>query len=168
MMPLSLDLAGRRVVAVGGGPVAARRVRDFLAAGAEVQVVAPQLCPALAELVGEVTWHSRCYRDGDLEGAWLVHTATGDPLVDARVAADAERRRAWCVHSGRAARGSAAVPARTSIRTADGEVTLAVNSGDPRRSVAVRDYLAGLLPEAPLQRRRPALRHRATSLRRSA
>lgn len=168
MMPLSLDLAGRRVVAVGGGPVAARRVRDFLAAGAEVHVVAPQLCPALAELVGEVTWHPRRYRDGDLEGAWLVHTATGDPLVDARVAADAERRRAWCVHSGRAVRGTAAIPARTSIRTADGEVTLAVTSGDPRRSVAVRDYLAALLPEAPLQRRRPAVRHRAATLRRSA
>lgn len=160
MLPMSLDLAGRRVVAVGGGPVAARRVRDFVAAGADVHVVAPLLCPALSAMVGDITWFPRPYRDGDLEGAWLVHTATGDPLVDARVATDAERRRTWCVHSGRAVRGSAAVPARTTVRTGDGQVTLAVTSGDPRRSVAVRDYLAALLPDAPLQRLRPPLRHR--------
>ena len=167
MLPMALDLAGRRVVAVGGGPVAARRVRDFVAAGADVHVIAPALCPVLAATVDDITWYPRPYLEGDLEGAWLVHTATGDPMVDARVAAEAERRRAWCVHSGRATRGSAAVPARTTVRTADGQVTLAVTSGDPRRSVAVRDYLAALLPDAPLQRRRPPLRHR-TALGRTA
>ena len=168
MFPFALDLAGRRVVAIGGGPVSARRVRDFVAAGADVHVVSPEICPALEAMLGEITWHAHTYRDGDLEGAWLVHTATGDPLVDVRVAAEAESRRTWCVNSGRASRGTAAVPARTSVRTMDGEVTVAVTSGDPRRSVAVRDYLASLLPDAPLYRRRPLRSHRSPLLRRSA
>ena len=168
MFPFALDLAGRRVVAIGGGPVSARRVRDFVAAGADVHVVSPQICAALEVMLGDITWHARTYRDGDLEGAWLVHTATGDPLVDVRVAAEAESRRTWCVNSGRVSRGSAAVPARTSVRTMDGEVTVAVTSGDPRRSVAVRVYLAALLPDAPLHRRRPVRQHRTAPLRRSA
>ena len=168
MFPFALDLAGRRVVAIGGGPVSARRVRDFVAAGADVHVVSPEICPALEAMLVDITWYARTYRDGDLEGAWLVHTATGNPLVDVRVAAEAESRRTWCVNSGRVSRGTAAVPARTSVRTMDGEVTVAVTSGDPRRSVAVRDYLASLLPDAPLYRRRPLRSHRSPLLRRSA
>ena len=153
-MPLALDLAGRRVVTVGGGPVTARRVRDFVAAGADVVVVAPELCAEVAGLLGRITWLSRRYRDGDLAGAWLVHVATGDEFTDARVAADCEAARIWCVSAGRAGRGSARVPARTTLGLPDGPVTLAVTSGDPRRSVAIRDYLAALLPYAPLRARR--------------
>lgn len=152
MFPFALDVAGRRVVAVGGGRVAARRVRDLLDAGAVVTVVSPRLCPALEAMGERFTWLDREFVDGDLAGAWMVHTATGNPMVDARVAAEAEAQQTWCVHAGRAARGSAAVPARASVATDGGEVTLAVTSGDPRRSVAVRDYLAGLLPVAPLAR----------------
>ena len=36
VLPLHLSLAGRRVVVVGGGPVAARKVAACLAAGADV------------------------------------------------------------------------------------------------------------------------------------
>ncbi len=156
-MPLALDLAGRRVVAIGGGSVTARRVRDFVAAGAEVVVVAPELCTELAGLLGQISWLARRYVAGDLTGAWLVHVATGNEFTDARVAADCEDRRIWCVAAGRAGRGSARVPARTTLGLPDGSVTLAVTSGDPRRSVAIRDYLAALLPYAPLRARRRSL-----------
>ena len=88
-LPLVLDLTDRLVVAVGGGPVAARRVKVFLAEGARVRVVAPYLCEDLRDLVheGDVAWHVRDYAGpADLAGAWLVHTATGDKQVDAAVA----------------------------------------------------------------------------------
>ena len=49
--PLGLRLDGRRVVVVGGGPVAARRTRGLLDAGAIVAVVAPYVCEDLAELL---------------------------------------------------------------------------------------------------------------------
>ena len=48
--PLSLDLHGRRVLVVGGGPVAARRATGCVAAGALVTVVAPEVCESLSEL----------------------------------------------------------------------------------------------------------------------
>ena len=46
--PLQLSLAGRRVVVVGGGPVAARKVAACLAADADVLVVAPYACERIA------------------------------------------------------------------------------------------------------------------------
>ena len=42
-----LDLAGRRVVVVGGGSVAQRRLAGLLAAGAVVEVIAPEVTPAV-------------------------------------------------------------------------------------------------------------------------
>src|SRR5215475_5750324 len=95
--PLLLDLTGRRVVVVGGGPVALRRARGLLAAGALVHVVAPHVLPELVSL--GVALHRRAYADGDLDGAWLAQACTDDPAVNAAVAAEAERRRVPCVRA---------------------------------------------------------------------
>lgn len=172
--PLGLRVAGRLTVVVGGGPVAARRTRGLLEAGARVRLVAPSVCEDLAERVaaGDVTWVRRDYRAGDLDGAWLVHTATGDADVDALVAADAQTDRVFCVTAGDAQVGTAWVPAVARTRVpgppdgadlANGagageggsaEVSVAVNAGrDPRRAQRVRDAVAALLDagELPLR-----------------
>ncbi|WP_263730420.1 uroporphyrinogen-III C-methyltransferase [Cellulomonas sp. SG140] len=156
--PLTLSVAGRRVLVVGGGPVAARRARTLVDAGAAVHVVAPQADPSLADLAAEgtITWSGRRYRSGDLDGAWLVHTATGDPDVDGQVLADADAARVWCVHAGDAAQATAWVPA---VATVD-DVVVAVNAGgDPRRASGLRDAIGALLKSGSLplrRRRRPA------------
>ena len=82
-LPLLLDVTGRRVVVVGGGPVAARRARMLVEAGARVEVVAPWACEELwAEHdAAALRLVLREYEHGDLSGAWLVHTATGDPAA---------------------------------------------------------------------------------------
>ncbi|TGY81887.1 NAD(P)-dependent oxidoreductase, partial [Cellulomonas shaoxiangyii] len=131
--PLLLDVAGRRVVVVGGGPVAARRVRGLLVDGADVHVVAPAVCEDLRDLAaaGGVTWHAREYAAGDLDGAWLVHTATGDRCTDDAVAAAAESARTWCVRADDASASAAWTPAVARA----GDVTVAVTAGgDPRRA----------------------------------
>lgn len=162
--PLGLKVAGRLVVVVGGGPVAARRARSLVEAGARVRVVAPDVCEELSVLArvsapGAVELVARAYRAGDLDEAWLVHTATGSPAVDQQVSDDAERARVFCVTAGDASVGSAWVPAvaRTAL-TDDAEVTVAVTAGrDPRRATAVRDAVAAALQTGtlPLRRRRP-------------
>ncbi len=102
---LTLDLTARRVLVVGGGPSAADRAAELVEAGAAVLVVAPVLCDALVELVDAelVRWRAREFRAGDLDGVWLVHAASGDPVVDEAVALLAESARLWCVRDdGRA------------------------------------------------------------------
>ena len=96
--PLHLDVRGRRVLVVGGGPVAARRATSLADAGAEVVVVAPYVCEDIA---GDARLHValREWTADDLEGTWLVHTATGEPPIDSAVAHEAEARRIWCVRA---------------------------------------------------------------------
>jgi uroporphyrin-III C-methyltransferase / precorrin-2 dehydrogenase / sirohydrochlorin ferrochelatase len=153
--PLMLDLSGRRAVVVGGGPVAARRVRGLLDAAAEVVVVAPELCEDLAVLTGDqqVSWLPREYAAGDLDGAWVVQTATGDVSTDAQVAAEAEAAGIWCVRASDATHSAAWTPATARVD----DVTIAVSAGrDPRRARAIKDRIATQLETGEL----PVRRHR--------
>jgi len=90
-VPILVDGTGLRVLIVGGGPVAARKVAAFLQAGARVRVVAPQATESIRALVGstQVEWLARAYEPADLGDAQLVIAATDDRAVNAKVADDA-------------------------------------------------------------------------------
>ena len=151
--PLLLDVSDRRVLVVGGGSVAARRARAVAAAGARVEVVAPEVCDDLREAAatGAVTWSRRPFAADDVDGAWLVHACTDDPAVNAAVAAAADAQRVWCVRADDAAATTASVPAVARR----GEVTVAVSGGgDPGRAIAVRDAVQALLDTGALPVRR--------------
>lgn len=151
--PLGLDLTNKRVLVVGGGAVATRRAHALAHAGARVEVVTPWADDDLWAMADshEVRLTLREYALGDETGAWLVHTCTGDATVDDRVAAACEVSRTWCVRADDHTASSAWVPAVARR----GEVTVAVTSnGDPRRSVALRDTIDGLLSDGTLSERR--------------
>lgn len=161
-LPLTVGLAGREVLLVGAGPVSARRARTFLEAGAHLRVVAPAIAPEMADVMAGagdgVVVVVRSFIPADLDTPWMVHVATGDAQVDAEIAARCEARRIWCVTAGDAALGSVRVPARTAVATPAGLVRIAVDSGDPRRSVRVGRHVARSLATAPAglrARRRP-------------
>jgi precorrin-2 dehydrogenase/sirohydrochlorin ferrochelatase len=90
--PLFLDLDGKRVVVIGGGGVAERKVRSVLECGAKVTVVAPRLTTGLRELVsrGRISHEERAYGSGDLDGLVVAFVAVDDPEVSAAAAKDAE------------------------------------------------------------------------------
>lgn len=86
-----IDGAGLRVLVVGGGPVAARKLGAFLQAGARVRVVAPDATAEIRALsdARQVEWLAREYLPADLGDAQLVIAATADRAVNAKVGADA-------------------------------------------------------------------------------
>jgi uroporphyrin-III C-methyltransferase/precorrin-2 dehydrogenase/sirohydrochlorin ferrochelatase len=142
--PVGLRLHGRRVVVVGGGRVAHRRVTGLLEAGAQVAVVSPEVTPALEGLVerSALEWLRRPYRDGDLAGAWYAVAATDDPAVNAAVATEAERTHTFCARADDRAASSVWTPA---VGRQDDLVIGVHGGGDPQRAVGVRDaVLAGL------------------------
>ena len=153
---LGLRLAGRRVLVVGGGAVASRRIPVLLGAGADVVLVSPEVTGSLQALAedGRITWQRRGYQTGDCEGAWLVcacapgtavaaageeaAAAAGAGLpVNEAVAAEAEQRHIWCVRADNREQSAAWTPA---TGTAAG-VKVGVLSGEPRRSAAIRDAI---------------------------
>ncbi len=142
--PVGLRLLGRRVVVVGGGQVAHRRVAGLLEAQATVTVVSPEVTPALEALVapGSLSWTRRRYEPGDLAGAWYAVAATDDPAVNAAVAAEAEEARIFCARADDRSSSSVWTPATGR----HGDLVVGVHGGgDPQRAIAVRDaVVAGL------------------------
>lgn len=154
--PVGLRLAGRRVVVLGGGQVAQRRLPGLIAAGADVLLVSPSATPSVEAMAdaGEIRWERRAYRAGDLAGTWYALISTDDPVANAAASAEGEAERVWCVRSDDAGAATAWTPATGHN---DG-VTVAVLTGrDPRRSAAVRDAVVEGLREGTLA----APRHRA-------
>ncbi len=89
--PLFITLRERRVLVVGGGPVAARKVRSVINAGADIHVIAPTLCGSLATLAENdtITHDARNYEAGDATDFWLIVAATNDNAVNLQIAEDA-------------------------------------------------------------------------------
>jgi uroporphyrin-III C-methyltransferase / precorrin-2 dehydrogenase / sirohydrochlorin ferrochelatase len=110
---LGLRLRDRRVVVVGGGAVATRRIPALLDAGADIVLVSPSVTASLEDLAaaGRIRWEERRYADGDCVGAWLVCACTDDPAVNAAVAAAAEQQRTWYIRADDAQASAAWTPA---------------------------------------------------------
>lgn len=126
--PVSLKLEGRQAVVVGGREAAAGAAAALADGGARVAVIGPQVVERLEPLVraGRVEWTGREYAGpADLAGATVVAAASGDPELDARVAADARRVRALVFVASDPARGDLCLP--EVVRR--GGLTLAVDTG---------------------------------------
>jgi precorrin-2 dehydrogenase/sirohydrochlorin ferrochelatase len=89
--PVYLNLKGKRVIVVGGGEVAERKVESLLPCEPSVVVISPEVTRQLATLFSQkrIEWRNRPYTNGDCAGAALVFSATDDPEVSRAVYAEA-------------------------------------------------------------------------------
>ena len=144
-----LLLQGRKVVVVGGGCVARRRVPKLLEAGAVVEVISPEVHSRLARLAeaGAIAWHARDYAPSDLDDAWYVLALTDSSETNAAVVAEAEARHTYCVRADRADEGSAWTPATGDTA---GVTVAAITSHDPLRARRVRDRFLQVVNEESL------------------
>ncbi|MGP4053755.1 uroporphyrinogen-III C-methyltransferase [Mycobacterium sp. 4D054] len=131
---VGLRLAGKKVVVVGGGTVAQRRLPLLVASGADVHVITKAATPAV-EAIDGITLTLREFREGDLEGAWYVIAATDDPAVNAAIVSEAERRHVFCVRADVAVEGTAVTPATFDY---EGLSVGVLAGGEHRRSAGIR------------------------------
>lgn len=134
---VGLRLTGRKVVVVGGGSVAQRRLPLLVANGADVVVIAREATPVVEAMTG-ITLQLREFRRGDLEGAWYAIAATDDPAVNAAVVAEAEDRHIFCVRADVAIEGTAVTPASFEY---EGLSVGVLAGGEHRRSAAIRSAI---------------------------
>ncbi len=90
-----MRLESRRALVVGGGAVAAARVRHLLAAGAVVTVIAPEGPEIVDEITGlaargEIALARRGFRRSDVDGGAIAFAATGDVGADSEVSRAAQ------------------------------------------------------------------------------
>ena len=144
LLPLFLNLTGRTVVLVGGGPVATAKLRQLVAAGAHVRVIAPDMTDEIRDASPpSVAIQQRPFAPADLDEAWLV-VAAATPEVNRHVAEVAEARRIFVNAVDDPANATAFLGG---IVRRDG-VTLAIStSGDaPALTSLLREGLDALLP----------------------
>lgn len=143
--PAMLDLTGRRCVVIGGGAVAARKLRSLCAAGAQVTVVAPDFGPELrrsAEPFGEsCRLLQQKYAPEQLAGAFIVVAATDSFALNRQITAAAPL---LCNNVTEPQLGNFSVPA--SLKR--GRLTLALASGGmPAYTRFLKNYLERRLTE---------------------
>jgi siroheme synthase-like protein len=141
LLPLFVNLAGRRVLLVGGGGVAASKLGQLLASGASVRVVSPVASPEI-ESAG-VTVEYREFRPSDLDEVWLV-VAAATPEVNRVVAEAASVRRVFVNAVDDPANATAFL---SGVIRRDG-LTLAVSTSGhaPGLTALVREALDAVLP----------------------
>jgi siroheme synthase-like protein len=142
-LPVNLLVRGRRVVVVGAGRIAARKIEPLLDLGAEVVVVATGIGDEVRGWAdqGRCEVRVRPFAPADLDGAALVFTATDDPAVNAAVFAAAEERGIWANSADDP--GNCSFTLMSVVRRSD--LVLAIGTGG--RSPALATYLRRKLGE---------------------
>lgn len=139
--PINLNLAGRRVLLVGGGRIALRKAEQLLPCGADLTVIAP-------EIVGDfdglgVTLVRREYLSGDVEGFRLVITATGNVDVDQQIFDECESLGIWVNSADDPARCAFTLP--SVHRQGSVMVTVSTGGASPALSSRLRREIATLI-----------------------
>jgi siroheme synthase-like protein len=143
MLPIILDLRGRKALVVGGGRIAYRKAKALADEGAHVTVVSPVFVDDFLTMPN-ATLVQRTYETGDTEGFQLVITATGNHDVDQMIYNEGNARGTWV--------NSADDPDRCSFYLAathrDGNVIVAVSTEGKSPALAshLRNTIAAQLP----------------------
>jgi uroporphyrin-III C-methyltransferase/precorrin-2 dehydrogenase/sirohydrochlorin ferrochelatase len=157
---VGLRLTGKKVVVVGGGTVAQRRLPLLIANGADVHVITRSATPAVEGMPG-ITLTLRDFRAGDLDGAWYAIAATDDPSVNAAVVAEAERLHIFCVRADVAREGTAVTPASFEY---EGLSVGVLAGGEHRRSAAIRSAIHEALQQGLITADTPGVVHGGVAL----
>jgi precorrin-2 dehydrogenase/sirohydrochlorin ferrochelatase len=85
--PIMLKLAGKKIVVVGGGKVAERKILGLIDTKANITVVAPEISSELQQLAktGEIDWLTKTFSTEDIEGSFMVFAATNDKELNQRI-----------------------------------------------------------------------------------
>ena len=138
--PINLIVENKKCVVVGGGKVAYRKICDLLDAGAKVEVIAPEVCAEISNLVdaGKVTLISEKYSAEKISDGLILIAATDDAEVN-RLAAESARAKNFLVNVVTDFDGDFTVPSK--ISRGDFLLTISTGGNSPAFSKFVREML---------------------------
>ncbi len=143
-----LNLSGKQGIVVGGGAVAANKTETLLRSGVRVTVVAPELCPRLAELtlLGAIRHEAKRFQPGDLAAAEVVIAATDDASVNEAVSGAARALRIPVNVADNAALSSFIMPAL--VDRAPVQIAISTGGASPVLARKLRAMIETAVPHA--------------------
>lgn len=146
-MLLNVEISARKVLVIGGGKVACRKVKALLAANAELFVVAPEVTEEIAILgeIGRLTIRYAYYQERDLEGMFLVVAATDNAGTNRQIAYDAVQRGKIVCVADAPETGNCSFPAL--LRRGSIEIGVSTGGDCPSLAVELRDFIATFISE---------------------
>lgn len=140
LYPINLDVAGKPCVVVGGGKVALRKILGLLEAGARVNVIAPEICAGVAELVKLkiISWTQARF-SADLLGDELILIAATDSKEVNRQACEAAQARKILVNAVNIEGGNFYVP--STLRRDELLLTVSTGTHSPAFARFIRQML---------------------------
>jgi len=90
-LPITLDITGRKILVIGGGPDAAKKLKILLRFTRNVEVLADSVDDEIRET--GVVYHERQYHPDILDDYILVYVCLNDPVMEARIRRDGDERR---------------------------------------------------------------------------
>src|SRR5262245_51094609 len=143
--PVFIELLGKPVLVVGGGPVAERKVESLLEAEASITVVSPESTRGIVEHAerGELLLHRRRCRRCDINGVFIVFSATDDVAVQREISALARSKRILANTADQPALCDFIVPAI--VRRGDVLVAISTSGASPALAAELRERIESVL-----------------------
>lgn len=143
--PLYTDIRHFRILMVGGGAIALRRLKTLQLFHEHITVISPSVCKEIEDMAleGFATWISRSYVPGDLKGFDMVLAATDDREVNHGVFLEARREKILVNISDCKEECSFYFPSVIK----DGEIVIGVTSGcaDHKKTKQTADRIRSLI-----------------------
>ncbi len=141
LFPIFLKLEKRRCLVVGAGAIAEQKITGLLAAGADVHIVAPEAIEQVKVLAaeGRLKWFKRAFEASDVERAFLVVAATGDPGVNEEIYRLCESEGVLCNAVDEPERCHFYYPAV--VRRGDLQIAISTNGKSPALARRIRQEL---------------------------
>jgi len=91
--PIFIKLKGKKVLVVGGGTVATRKVKKLINYYPEITIVSPKITTELQRLISKhnLKYSQRNYRKSDLKNKWIIFVATDDKDLNKQISQDAKK-----------------------------------------------------------------------------
>jgi precorrin-2 dehydrogenase/sirohydrochlorin ferrochelatase len=145
MLPIILDLTGRKALVVGGGRIAYRKAKALADEGAHVTVISPDFVDDFSSMPNS-NLVQRTFEPGDTHGYQLVITATGDHAVDQLIYDEGNARGTWVNSADDPDRCAFTLPA--ALRRGDLMVTVSTGGASPALASWLRSHLElSIVPE---------------------
>lgn len=142
--PFFINLSGRKGLIVGGGEIALHKAKTLIPFGAEITLVAPEICPGLRQ-IGNIHFCERRFSDEDLDNVFFAVAATDNNDLNRHISHLCEEKRIAVNVVDNEPLCSFIFPSL--VQRGDLTIGISTSGASPAAAVYLKERIASLIPE---------------------